>query len=313
MKTEAIRYAYGDELKRMGGILQNLIVFDADVAHSTRSISFGEAYPDRYYNVGISEANMVCMAAGMAAEGFLPVVNTFSFLLCEHCLDQIRSSVAAPRLNVKFAANYGGLSDAYDGASHHTIADLSIMRAMPNMAVVVLSDANQTRVALRPILEWDGPVFFRLCRAETPVFSSASFEFGKAIEHLKGKDITLIATGIPVFAALKAADMLKNEDIDAGVLEVHTIKPLDVDAVVRAARSSGVVMTCEESTILGGLGGAVAEALGEWCPTRLRRLGIADKFTPSGGYDELLELNGLSAACIAEEAKRFLKERAYEV
>ena len=306
MNTEAIRFAYGEQLKKLGGIYKNLVVFDADVAHSTRSIDFGGAYPERYYNVGISEANMVCMAAGMASEGFLPVVNTFSFLLCEHCLDQIRSSVAYNRLNVKFAANYGGLSDSYDGASHHTITDLSVMRAIPGMSVVVLSDAVQTRAALKKILDYTGPVYFRLCRAPTPNFHSGDegFEIGRAVKLKSGGDITIIASGIPVYHAQEAAKILENAGIKAGVLEMHTIKPLDEKAVISAARETGRIITCEESNILGGLGGAVAEVLAENCPVKMKRIGIRDVFTPSGDYDGLLGQNGISAKNIADEAMK---------
>jgi len=308
MELEAVRFAYGEQLKKLGALYDKLIVFDADAAHSTRSIDFGEAYPERYYNVGISEANMVNMAAGMASEGFLPVVNTFGFLLCEHCLDQIRASIAYNKLNVKLAANYGGLSDSYDGASHHTITDLTVMRALPNMAVVVLSDAVQTRAALQKILDYPGPVYFRLCRAPTPNFhkETDAFEIGKAAELRPGKDITIIAAGIPVYHALEAAKILQTKNISAGVIEMHTIKPLDEAAVINAARQTGKIITCEESNILGGLGGAVAEVLGERCPVKMKRLGIADKFTPSGGYGELLAQNGISAENIAAEALKLL-------
>lgn len=295
----------------MGERYPSLLVLDADVAHSTQSVAFQRAYPDRFYNVGISEATMVCVAAGMASEGFVPVVNTFSFLLCEHCLDQIRASVAYPGMPVKFAANYGGLSDSYDGASHHSIIDLSIMRAIPNIAVVVISDANQMRGALETILAYPGPVYFRLCRAETPVFhaENAPFAIGKVIRHAEGSDLTLIATGIPVYHAIEAARVLRAQGIRAEVLEAHTIKPLDEAAILNSARRTGAIITCEESNVLGGLGGAVAELVSERFPVPVARIGIQDRYTPSGGYDELLKLNGISVEAIVSRAIQMIAQK----
>jgi transketolase len=306
--TEAIRQAYGEALVKAGAQYGNLIVLDADVSNSTRSIEFGAAYPDRYFNIGISEANMVCIAAGMAAEGMLPVVNTFGFLLCEHCLDQIRASVAQPKMNVKFAANYGGLSDSYDGASHHTITDLTVMRAIPNMTTVVLSDAPQIRGMLKKILDFEGPLYFRLCRAPTTSFhdETEEYEIGKAVELRKGNDITIIAAGIPVYQALLASDLLGAEGIDAAVVEMHTIKPLDAETVLRCAEK-GPVLTCEESNTLGGLGSAVAEVIVSEKPVPMKILGIMDRFSPSGSYDELLDYNGLTAGHIAKAAGGLLR------
>ena len=308
MKSEAIRQAYGEALAKAGALYENLIVLDADVSNSTRSIEFGRAYPDRYFNVGISEANMVCIAAGMAAEGMLPVVNTFGFLLCEHCLDQIRASVAQPKMNVKFAANYGGLSDSYDGASHHTITDLTVMRTIPNITTVVISDAPQIRGMLKKILDFEGPLYFRLCRAPTPSFhgETEEYEIGKAVELRKGNDMTIIAAGIPVYHAVLASDQLRAKGIEAGVLEMHTIKPLDAEAVMACAEK-GPVLTCEESNALGGLGSAVAEVIVTQKPVPMKILGIKDRFSPSGSYDELLDYNGLTAGHIVKAAEELLR------
>lgn len=303
---EAIRHAYGCKLAELGEAYPKLVVLDADVANSTCSIEFGRKYPQRFFDMGIAEANMVSMAAGLAAAGFLPVINTFSFLLCERALDQIRSGVAYNHLNVKLAANYGGLSDSFDGASHHTLTDLAVIRSIPGMTLVVLSDAAQTRSALPVILDFDGPVYFRLCRAQTPVIHTEGepFEIGKGVVLADGTDVTIVVTGILTAKALEARSILRKDHISARVVEIHTLKPIDETLLEESARKTGCVLTCEEANILGGLGGAVAETLARRYPVPMDFVGVRDCYTQSGEYEELLEYYGMGAEEIASRAKR---------
>jgi transketolase len=308
-KLVAIRNAYGKELVELGKRNRDIVVFDADVSNSTRSIEFKDHFPDRFFNFGIAEANMVSAAAGIATMGRIPFVNTFSFLLCERALDQIRSCVAYNRLNVKFAANYGGLSDSYDGASHHTITDLAVIRSLPNMTLVVISDAVCMRKALEPIALYDGPVYFRLCRAETPVIHDQSyrFEIGKGICIREGWDLTIIAAGIMVQRALEASKLLFESGIDARVIEMHTIKPVDQDIILKAARETGAILTCEEANTIGGLGSAVSEVVVRRCPVKMDFIGIDDCYAESGDYGQLLDKYGMSVIGIVNKAKALVK------
>ena len=259
--------------------------------------------------MGIAEANMVCFAAGLATLGYIPVVNTFSFLLCERALDQIRSSVAYNKLNVKLAANYGGLSDSYDGASHHSISDLAIIRSIPDMTLINISDAVCARKMLPDIVYHDGPVYFRLCRAETPIVHSEddSFEIGKAKLIREGSDVTIFTTGIMLWRAVDAANKLEEEGISAKVVEIHTIKPIDAEGVARYAGKTGAALTVEEANVLGGLGGAVAEILCREKIAFLDSVGIADRFAESGGYEQLLDKYGMSTEEICQKCRKLVK------
>ena len=308
---EAIRFAYGRALAEAGEKYPDMVALDADVSNSTCSVEFAKKYPGRFFNIGIAEANMVCMAAGLASMGFIPVVNTFSFLLCERALDQIRSSVAYNRLNVKFAANYGGLSDSYDGASHHSITDLGIIRSIPGMALVVISDAAQMRSAMPPILEYDGPVYFRICRAETPVVhkENESFEIGKGVTLADGSDITVLVTGILVSRALEARERLAAENISAKVIEIHTIKPIDEEIIVQSAKETGAALTCEEGNILVGLGAAAAQVLAREYPVKMDFVGLDDCYAESGEYGSLLDKYGMSVEIIIEKARRLVNSK----
>lgn len=303
--SEAIRDAYGKILQELGKRRKDLVVLDADVSSSTRSAAFAAKYPDRFLNMGIAEANMVGWAAGIAVQDMIPIVNTFSFLLSERCLDQIRSSVAYNNLNVKFAANYGGLSDSYDGASHHALSDLSIMRSIPNMTIVNISDAEQMKTALEPICDYQGPVYFRLCRNETPVLHKKDDEFaiGRGYTWQEGEACTLIATGVVLGRTLEAADQLRKLGIDAGVIEIHTIKPLDEQLLLEAARKTGILITIEEGNIMGGLGAAVAQLAARERIAAVIPVGIADCFAESGPYEDLLDKYGLAVATIVEKAR----------
>jgi transketolase len=310
----AIRNVYGEELVKLGKRNENIVVFDADVSHSTKTDNFGNRFPDRFFNFGIAEANMVSAAAGMATMGKIPFVNTFSFLLCERALDQIRSSVAYNNLNVKFAANYGGLSDSFDGPSHHTISDLTIIRSIPNMTLIVISDAVCMKKALEPIAEWNGPVYFRLCRAETPTVHGDNYQFtvGKGVLVKDGGDLTIIATGIMLDRALKASEVLKEEGIHARVIEIHTIKPIDKAIILKAADETNAILVCEEANILGGLGSAVAEVVSRDNPVFLDFIGINDCYAESGQYEDLLDKYGMSGDEIVKRARLLHNKKIHQ-
>lgn len=304
----AMRFSYGDALKNLKDEFPQMIVLDADVSHSTQTWRFAQACPERFINVGIAEANMVGVAAGLAATGYLPVVNTFSFLLSERALDQIRACACVNALRIKFVGHYAGLSDSFDGLSHHAISDVAIMRAIPGMTLVAPSDANQVPDALRAVLGRNGPAYLRLCRAPTPVFHKAgdSFEIGRANILEDGADISLICSGVITACALQAAHTLRLKGIRARVVEMHTLKPLDETAVLDAARHTGLIITCEESNVFGGLFEAVSGVLAKNNPARVVPIAIEDKYTHSGPYDQLLKMHGLSAYQIAKLALELL-------
>jgi transketolase len=307
----AIRQAYGESLVDLGRNNSSVVVLDADVAHSTRSIEFHNTYPDRFFNFGIAEANMVSAAAGMAAMGKIPFVNSFSFLIAERALDQVRSAVAYTRMNVKLAGHYGGLSDSFDGASHHSISDIAIMRSIPNMVVVVISDAIMMKNALPIIAGYSGPVYIRLCREKTPVIHSGdtAFELGKGILLADGFDMTIIVTGILVYRVMLAHKKLAEIGIFVRVIEIHTIKPLDIDLIVNAACDTGAILTCEEATVMGGLGSAVAEAVSRFHPVLMDYIGLNDCYAESGAYDRLLDLYGMSFDNIVNKAIALISKK----
>jgi len=310
-KKIAIRDAFGEALVELGEKNEKVVVLDADVSHSTRTIKFGERFPDRFFNLGVAEANMMNIAAGLATCGFIPFVSTFSFLACLRAAEQIRTSIAYPKLNVKIAAGYGGLSDSYDGTTHQSVCDIAIARSIPNLTVMVVADARETRIALPAIAHYKGPVFFRLSRAEVPVIFDEDhrFQIGKGNLLKDGSDVTLIATGIMVARALEAADKLDNEGISTRVLEIHTIKPLDERIVLQAARETRAIVTAEEHSILGALGSAVAEVLAKNYPVPMEMIGILDTFAESGSYEGLLDKYGMGIANIIEAAKKALKRK----
>jgi len=307
----AIRNAFGEALVDLGYKNNKVVVLDADVSHSTKTVKFGEKFPDRFFNVGVAEANMVNIAAGFATCGFVPFVSTFSFLACLRAGEQIRTSVAYPKLNVKIAAGYGGLSDSYDGATHQSICDIAIARSIPNMTVIVLADAQETKQAVPAIAQYKGPVFFRLSRAEVPVIFNEDhrFEIGKGNLLKEGSDVTLVATGIMVARALEASNQLEKEKISTRVIEIHTIKPLDEEILTKAAKETGAIVTVEEHSILGGLGSAVAELLAKHQPVPIEMVGILDTFAESGGYEELLDKYGMGVSNIVEAVKKVLKRK----
>ncbi len=314
IKKFAIRDAFGEALVELGEKNEKVVVLDADVSCSTRTVKFGERFPHRFFNLGVAEANMMNIAAGLATCGFIPFVSTFSFLACLRAGEQIRTSVAYPKLNVKIAAGYGGLSDSYDGTTHQSVCDIAIARSIPNLTVIVVADAQETKIAVPAIAQHEGPVFFRLSRAEVPVMFDESHQFQIGTGNLlrQGSDVTLIATGVMLARALEAADKLDKEGVNTQVLEIHTIKPLDERIILQAAKETGAIVTAEEHSILGGLGSAVAELLVKYHPVPVQMVGILDTFAESGGYEELLNKYGMGVSDIVKAAKRVLKKRLTE-
>ena len=310
-EMKALRDAFGEAVTELGRSNSDIVVLDADVAHSTKTILFGKEFPDRFFNVGIAEGNMVCVAAGLAAAGKIPYASTFSFLITLRAGEQVRTSVAYPKLNVKICGTYAGLSDSYDGATHQDVMDIAVMRSMPNMIVVSPADAVETRKAVFAIAEYQGPVYLRLSRAEVPIVTDEDtpFAIGKANIMREGGDVTVISTGTMLAAALDAAEMLSSEGTSARVINMHTVKPLDIDAVVRAAKETGAIVTVEEHNIYGGLGGAVAECLSQNCPAPLEVVGIADTFAESGSYPELLKKYGLTDEHVYHAVKKVLARK----
>jgi transketolase len=310
-RAMSMRDAYGKALAEIGRENPDIVVLDCDVAQSTKTIYFGQQFPERYFNFGIQEANMMDAAAGLASVGLIPFVNTFSFLATLRASEQVRTSIAYNNLNVKIVGSYGGLSDSYDGASHQSVLDLAVMRSMPNMKVIVPSEGGEIRTFLEEISRCPGPVYLRLCRNEVPVILGKSHEFriGKTDLVRRGKDLTLLVTGILLERTLKAAEELSREGLDSRVLRVHTLKPIDMEAVAQASKETGALVTVEEHNIIGGLGSAVAEVLGASLPAPLERVGIQDVFAESGDYDQLLDKYGMSVRDIVEAGKRVFRRK----
>jgi len=311
-KKIATRDAYGAALVELGQKNPAVVVLDADLSKSTKTYNFGQKYPNRFFNIGIAEQNMMGTAAGLASAGKIAFASTFAVFATGRVYDQIRNSIAYPRLNVKIGATHAGLTVGEDGASHQSVEDIALMRCLPNMTVFVPADSVETRAAVLAAAEFEGPVYIRLGRSEVPVLhDEANFHFvpGRAIKLREGKDAAIIACGIMVSAALEAAEQLANQGVSVQVLDVHTIKPLDVEAVVEAARTTGAVVTAEEHSINGGLGGAVAEALVENYPVIMRRVGVRDTFGESGKPQELLEKYGLTAPDLVRAVHEVLQRK----
>ena len=304
-KAVVMRDAFGRALVDLAGEIPEMIVLDADVSASTKTGDFAKAYPDRFFNVGVAESNMVDIAAGMATCGLRPVVNTFSIFLTLKGADQIRNTICYNNLPVVLAGTYGGLSDSYDGASHQSILDVAIMRALPGMVVIVPADSVEVQQALPLALRRDGPTFIRICRNETPTLfeDAAPLEIGKIRKLRDGSDLTIGVTGVPTPMAMEAAERLAKDGIGVDLLEIPTLKPMDVKALVRSACKTKKVLTVEEHTIFGGLGGAVAEVLAKHAPARMDYVAIQDRFAESGDYAALLAKYGISVQAIVEKAK----------
>ena len=297
-----LRVAMGEKISEMADTDPRLIVLDGDTAVSTRTDIFQENHPERFYQTGIAEMNMLGMAAGMATVGdLIPIVSTFSAFIASRAHDSIRVLIAQPKLNVKLMSGYSGLLAGMTGKTHLLFDDIPIMRAMANMVVVCPVDEVETRSALEAIIEYDGPVYFRLNRGNTPIIfeDDYRFELGKAVTVRKGSDITVFATGVHTARALEAAETVAAEGIDVNLVHVPTVKPLDIDTVVAEAERTGLVLTTEEGTIIGGLGGAITETLAEHSPMRVKRHGLQDVFGESGPDGALLDKYGIAAPHVA--------------
>lgn len=317
-RLEGTRDAYGETLVELGRANKDIVVLDADLSPSTKTMKFAREFPERFFDVGIAEANLISMAAGFASAGKIAFASTFSVFGTEKGLNQFKQSVVYPGLNVKLVVTHGGISVGEDGVSHFCIEDLAVMRTLPNTTVVVPADAIETRFATKAIVEHDGPVFMRLSRPKTPLIyekgyrykgSELRFQLGKGVTLKDGKDVTIVATGLMVAEALAAAADLAKEGVDAGVINVHTIKPIDKDAILSAARESGALVTAEEHSIFGGLGGAVAELLVENYPVPMERVGVRDCFCESGPWRDLFTKYGLTSNDIVKKAREAMKRR----
>lgn len=310
VKKIATRDSYGNTLKELAAEgHDDLVVLDADLAAATKTGMFRKAHPDRHFDCGIAEGNMMGVAAGLATMGYVPFVSSFAMFAAGRAFEQIRNSIAYPRLNVKIGATHGGISVGEDGASHQCCEDFALMRSIPGMTVLCPADDVEAKAAVKAAYEHEGPVYLRFGRLALPVFhdeATFKFEIGKGEQLTEGSDVAIIATGLEVNEALIAAEQLKNEGIQARVINLCTIKPLDEELVVKAAKECGAVVTCEEHSILGGLGEAVAAVLGEQCPVPMRRVGVKDVFGHSGPAWELLEQFGLRSDAIIAAVKELV-------
>ncbi|GMB01724.1 transketolase family protein [Pelosinus sp. IPA-1] len=307
----ATREAYGEILKELGEKHKDIVVLDADLSKSTKTAVFKKAFPERFFNVGIAEQNLMGIGAGLAASGKIPFVSTFAMFAAGRAFEQIRNSICYPKLNVKIAATHAGLTVGEDGASHQSIEDISLMRSIPNMTVIVPADAEETRKAVAYAATYDGPVYIRLGRMSVPDLFAAdyTFELGKAVQLADGKDVTIIATGIMVATAKQAAEELAAVGISARVLNIHTIKPIDREAIIKAASDTGAIVTCEEHSVIGGLGSAVAEVVVENNPVPMERVGVMDTFGESGTPSSLLVKYHLTAEDIVAAAKKAVSRK----
>jgi len=307
-----MRKAYGEALVALGQARGDVVVLSADVSSSDFSYMFEAAFPERFFNVGIAEPALVDVAVGLAKSGRVPIANTFAFLFATRALEMVRTHLCYGEANVKLAGAYAGLSDSFDGPTHHSITDIAILRSLPRMTVVVPADPLAVSRLLPQVAAWNGPVYFRLCRNEVPQIYSSEYspQIGKGITLLEGEDATIVACGVLVARSIEAARNLAARGIRVRLVEMHTIKPLDGELVVRCARETGAMATVEEHSIIGGLGSAVAECLSEAHPVPLERVGVRDTFAESGPYPDLLDKYGMSVGAIAGAVDRVLVRKA---
>ena len=309
VKKIATRESYGNALVALGEKYDNVVVLDADLAEATKTGIFKKAFPERHIDCGIAESNMVGIAAGLASTGKVPFCSSFAMFAAGRAFEQVRNSVGYPHLNVKIGATHAGISVGEDGASHQCNEDIALMRTIPGMTIINPSDDVEAKAAVEAAYKMDGPVYLRFGRLAVPVINDRpdyKFEIGKGVVLKEGKDLTIIATGLEVNESLEAAKKLAEDGIDAEVINIHTIKPIDADLIVKSASKTGKVVTVEEHSIIGGLGGAVAEVLSEQCPTKMLRIGVRDTFGESGPAVKLLEKYELDAAGIYKQIKAFL-------
>lgn len=305
----ATREGYGNALAELGAEFDNVVVLDADLAGSTKTAIFGKAFPDRHINCGIAEGNMMSVAAGLAATGKVAFASSFAMFASGRAFEQIRNSIGYPRLNVKIGASHAGISVGEDGATHQCNEDIALMRAIPGMVIINPSDDVEARAAVRAAYEHEGPVYLRLGRLAVPVINDHTdykFELGKGVVLREGKDVTIFATGLEVAEALEAADLLAADGINAKIVNIHTIKPIDEELVVACALETGKVVTVEEHSVIGGLGSAVCDVLSEKAPTKVLKIGVNDVFGESGPALELIKKYGLDAKSIYEKVKAFV-------
>lgn len=310
----ATREAYGNALAEFGE-KYDFVVLDADLAAATKTGVFKKKFPERFFDCGIAEGNMVTVAAGIASTGKIPFVSTFAMFAAGRAFEQVRNSVGYPHLNVKIGATHAGITVGEDGATHQCLEDIGTMRTIPGMVIINPADAVEARAAVEAAIKYEGPVYLRFGRLAVPVFNdpaSYKFELGKGIELCDGKDVTIIATGIMVDMAVKAAEAIKAEGISARVINIHTIKPIDREIIVKAAKETGAIVTAEEHNVIGGLGSAVAEVVCEEHPVPVVRVGVEDQFGRSGKVPALLELYGLTPENIAAKAKKAIGLKAGE-
>ena len=313
VKKIATRDSYGQSLVELGAEHEEIVVLDADLAAATKTGMFKKAYPDRFIDCGIAESNMMGVAAGLAASGMVPFASSFAMFAAGRAYEQVRNSIGYPHLNVKIGATHAGISVGEDGATHQCNEDIALMRSIPGMVVINPSDDVEARAAVRAAYEHEGPVYLRFGRLAVPVINDRpdyKFELGKGVVLREGKDVTIIASGLPVNNCLEAAEKLAADGIDAKVINIHTIKPLDEELVVSAARETGKVVTVEEHSVIGGLGSAVCDVLSEKAPTKVMKIGINDTFGESGPALELIKKYGLDSESIYEKIKEFCSSSA---
>ena len=302
-KKIATRQSYGEELARLGEENEKVVVLDADLSTATKTDIFAKKFPNRFINVGIAEQNLMGISAGLSTFGKIPYASTFAVFSAGRAYEQIRNSIAYPNLNVKICATHAGITVGEDGATHQMLEDLSLMRSLPNMTVMCTSDDVQTRWAVREISKINGPVYLRLCRMATPVIygENQEFEIGKGIQIGDGTDASIITTGVTVSEALKAQEILKENGINVRVIDIHTIKPIDKELIVKCAKETKRIITVEDHNIIGGLGSAVCEVLSEEYPTKVERMGITDCFGRSGKADELMRYYKIDSSAIVNK------------
>ena len=308
VKKMATREGYGKGLVALGAEHDDIVVLDADLAGSTKTGMFAKAYPDRHFNCGIAEADMMSVAAGLASSGFTPFASSFAMFASGRAYEQIRNSIGYPALNVKIGASHGGMSVGEDGASHQCCEDFALMRSIPGMVVICPADGVEAEAATKAAYEYQGPVYLRFGRLAVPVFHEEGFTFqiGKGEVMREGNDIAIIANGLMVYEAIKAGEELAQQGIDARIINMSTVKPLDEELVLKAAKECGKIITCEEHSVIGGLGEAVCSFLSENYPTPVRRIGVNDEFGCSGPAYEVLEKFGLCASNIVKVTREFL-------
>lgn len=311
MTKVATRDAYGNALAKIGAENKDIVVLDADLSKSTKTVNFAKEFPERFFNIGIAEQNLIGTAAGLAAGGKIPFASTFAVFATGRAFEQIRNTVCYPKLNVKIAASHAGLTVGEDGGSHQAIEDIAIMRSLPNMTVLVPADGIETEAVVRAAVDYKGPVYIRLGRPNVPVIMPENYEFqiGKAVRLRDGKDITIIATGIMVSMALEAAEVLAEEGLEVRVVNMASIKPIDTEEVIRAAKETGAIITAEEHNIIGGLGSAVAEVIVENHPVPMARVGVKDVFGESGTPNDLLEKYELTSKALVQEVKKLVQKK----